>query len=176
MNRKHLLIYLGLPRDGSVSNKRIAFEIEKRTEKRVPKTRKNRQAFIQGFYLKYVLNSNIVPLPSKPAAPKAREPGGDKVKRFYRSADWKRARYDALRASNGCCELCGVGKAQGAVLNVDHIKPLRKHWDLRLEATNLQVLCAQCNCGKGNRHDDDWRDDGGSDLDEQFRRQMREEA
>jgi 5-methylcytosine-specific restriction endonuclease McrA len=42
-------------------------------------------------------------------------------------------------------------------IEVDHIKPLSKHWDLRLRKDNLQVLCRDCNRGKGNRHFDDFR-------------------
>lgn len=77
---------------------------------------------------------------------------------FYKSVEWKRARYDALKAGDGRCELCGVSKHDGAKLNVDHIKSLRDRWDLRLVQTNLQVLCGSCNCGKGNRDDTDWRE------------------
>lgn len=77
---------------------------------------------------------------------------------FYRSLAWKEARYDALRASDGRCELCGVSAKDGAKLNVDHIKPLKTHWDFRCEPSNLQVLCGTCNHGKGNRDDTDWRE------------------
>ena len=33
-------------------------------------------------------------------------------------------------------------------IHVDHIKPKSKHWDLRLDINNLQVLCEDCNFGK----------------------------
>lgn len=82
----------------------------------------------------------------------------DKISAFYRSAEWKRARYDVLVANDGRCELCGAGKSDGVKLNVDHIKPLRLHWDRRLDPSNLQVLCGSCNQGKGNRDDTDWRE------------------
>ncbi|MCZ6605441.1 MAG: HNH endonuclease [Alphaproteobacteria bacterium] len=42
-------------------------------------------------------------------------------------------------------------------MNVDHIKPLRRYWELRLASRNLQVLCGGCNHGKGNRDEADWR-------------------
>lgn len=41
-------------------------------------------------------------------------------------------------------------------MNVDHIKPLHKRWDLRLNPRNLQTLCASCNWGKGAT-EKDWR-------------------
>lgn len=40
---------------------------------------------------------------------------------------------------------------------VDHIKPIRKHWHLRLDSNNLQILCDDCNMGKGSRGETDWR-------------------
>lgn len=81
-----------------------------------------------------------------------------KVKRFYVSWQWRAVRYDILEANNGKCECCGRGKHDGATLNVDHIKPLRKYWKLRLDKNNLQILCELCNHGKGNRYETDWRE------------------
>lgn len=83
----------------------------------------------------------------------------DHVKAFYESPEWRRLRYDVLKASGGCCELCGVkpGDRPSIVLNVDHIQPLRMNWDRRLSKDNLQVLCNECNQGKGNRDETDWR-------------------
>jgi 5-methylcytosine-specific restriction endonuclease McrA len=47
--------------------------------------------------------------------------------------------------------------ADGALIVVDHIRPLRKHWHLRLDPANLQVLCSDCNMGKSNSDVTDWR-------------------
>ena len=76
---------------------------------------------------------------------------------FLESVEWRAIRYDALKRNNGCCELCGASKNDGVVLNVDHIKPRKHHPELALDINNLQVLCAACNHGKGNRDDTDWR-------------------
>ncbi len=76
---------------------------------------------------------------------------------FYASREWKLMRYEALRSHGGQCQCCGASPAHGKRLNVDHIKPLRVFWDLRLDLNNLQVLCEDCNEGKGARHADDWR-------------------
>ena len=78
---------------------------------------------------------------------------------FLSSPEWRRARYDALKKNNGCCELCGRSKMDGIKLNVDHIKPRKTHPKLALDIDNLQVLCNECNHGKGNRDDTDWRGD-----------------
>jgi 5-methylcytosine-specific restriction endonuclease McrA len=75
---------------------------------------------------------------------------------FLASQEWIELRYRVLRESDGRCCLCGRGAADGAKLNVDHIKPRRTHPSLALVRSNLQVLCSLCNRGKGNRSDD-WR-------------------
>ncbi len=79
---------------------------------------------------------------------------------FLRTPHWKRARYDALLANDGRCELCARSKHQlgpGRYLNVDHVEPRRARPDLALDVGNLQVLCPDCNAGKGNRRRNDWR-------------------
>jgi 5-methylcytosine-specific restriction endonuclease McrA len=91
------------------------------------------------------------------------KPSTDIKTKFYASVPWKRLRYKALAANaarNGgvaCCELCGTTAAPGAPLNGDHIEPLSKAWDRRLDPTNVQVLCGDCNHGKSNRDAIDWR-------------------
>ena len=75
---------------------------------------------------------------------------------FLASQEWVELRYHVLRSSDGRCCLCGRGAADGAKLNVDHVKPRRTHPNLALTRSNLQVLCNLCNRGKGNRADD-WR-------------------
>lgn len=79
----------------------------------------------------------------------------EEIKRFYRSVEWKRARYAQL-SSSASCLACGRSAKEGARMNVDHIKPLSGHWHLRLDPRNLQTLCASCNHGKGGS-DKDWR-------------------
>ena len=79
----------------------------------------------------------------------------DEIKRFYRSAEWKRLRYAHLAASP-VCKACGASAKDGARMNVDHIRPLHASWHRRLDRTNLQTLCASCNWGKGGGQKD-WR-------------------
>lgn len=79
---------------------------------------------------------------------------------FLRTPEWRRIRYDVLRANDGRCELCGRNKHQlppGEYLSVDHIQSRKARPDLALEITNLAVLCTADNAGKGNRYADDWR-------------------
>ncbi len=76
---------------------------------------------------------------------------------FYRSPQWRRLRYDALKAADGRCQLCGKGKHDGVKLHVDHVKPRSLFPRLALRRDNLQVLCDACNLGKSNRCTRDWR-------------------
>ena len=76
---------------------------------------------------------------------------------FYRSHAWARARYQALKDSDGKCNLCGRGAHDGAVLHVDHIKSIYRYPHLALDQDNLQVLCQACNWGKWGVDESDWR-------------------
>lgn len=76
---------------------------------------------------------------------------------FYKTETWKSLRYDALLASKGRCECCGAGPNDGATLRVDHIRPISQAPHLKADPYNLQVLCNDCNWGKGGRDQTDWR-------------------
>ena len=70
---------------------------------------------------------------------------------------WRKLRMEALKKYGSKCMCCGASPATGAVMNVDHIKP-RKHFpSLALNINNLQILCHDCNHGKGNWDQTDWR-------------------
>lgn len=76
---------------------------------------------------------------------------------FYETQIWKRVRYKALVKYGNRCQCCGSGPQTGAVLHVDHIKPRSKYPQLAFSIGNLQVLCADCNIGKSNKDETDWR-------------------
>lgn len=78
----------------------------------------------------------------------------DKYAKFYQSFEWRRLRFSILKKYDRRCMCCGTIEGK---IHVDHIKPLRKNWHLRLDPTNLQVLCAECNHGKGNWDETDFR-------------------
>jgi 5-methylcytosine-specific restriction endonuclease McrA len=75
---------------------------------------------------------------------------------FYETWEWKAARYTALRRYGRICACCGwePGNSAGNWLVVDHIKPRALRPDLALNVDNLQVLCNDCNMGKGRRGDE----------------------
>lgn len=77
--------------------------------------------------------------------------------RFYLSIEWRQLRYLVLKESDGRCQACGGSAADGIRLHVDHIVPRYKAPHLSLERSNCQVLCEDCNIGKGAWDDTDWR-------------------
>lgn len=86
--------------------------------------------------------------------------GTPKVKSdgFLQSYAWRKVRMMALKLYGPKCQCCGATPATGAVMNVDHIKPRKLFPHLALDVNNLQVLCHECNHGKGNWDMTDWRD------------------
>lgn len=76
---------------------------------------------------------------------------------FLQSYEWRKLRMVALTKYGARCQCCGASPANGAVMNVDHIKPRRIYPELALDIENLQVLCGECNHGKGNWDMTDWR-------------------
>ena len=66
---------------------------------------------------------------------------------------------EALKKYGARCQCCGATPATGATINVDHIKPRKFFPELALSVDNLQVLCHECNHGKGNWDQTDWRGD-----------------
>ncbi len=81
-----------------------------------------------------------------------------KSDKFLSSYEWRKLRYQALKLYGAKCMCCGRSPADGAVMNVDHIKPRKTHPELALDIKNLQILCGTCNHGKGNWDDTDWRE------------------
>lgn len=95
----------------------------------------------------------VVPWEGRLKIKRKRKPKPKKRQPFFFTREWNELRYRALVRSGGRCECCGAGKT----LHVDHIKPRSKYPELALELANLQVLCGNCNLGKGAWDETDWR-------------------
>lgn len=95
----------------------------------------------------------VVPEP-KPPKQKYVDPNSPE---FLTSYAWRTLRMQALKLYGPVCMCCGDSPANGAVMNVDHIKPRSKFPWLALDINNLQILCAACNQGKCNWDQTDWR-------------------
>jgi len=63
-------------------------------------------------------------------------------------------RYRILKKAGGRCALCGASKKE-TTLHIDHILPRSRGGSN--DESNLQVLCFQCNLGKGNKDTADFR-------------------
>lgn len=79
------------------------------------------------------------------------------AKDFYSSRAWKILRYQAFERYGNKCACCGAKPSDGLTMHVDHIKPKSKHPELALDIENLQILCEDCNVGKINQWETDWR-------------------
>lgn len=62
-------------------------------------------------------------------------------------------RYEVLRRDNYTCRFCG-SRAPDVFLEIDHVIP-RSHGGLDV-ASNLQVLCEECNAGKSATMPERW--------------------
>lgn len=81
-----------------------------------------------------------------------------KSKEFLLSNAWKDMRYRILTKYGATCQCCGRNyKEHKVVIHIDHIKPRSLFPELALDESNLQVLCEECNLGKSNVYDTDWR-------------------
>ena len=88
---------------------------------------------------------------------------------FLESFEWRRVRMEALKKYGPKCQCCGARPADGAVMNVDHIKPRKFFPELALDVNNLQILCHECNHGKGNWDQTDWRTSDAFDPADEFK-------
>lgn len=106
-------------------------------------------------------NVNILRLEGKKARTVARSKAdsssGAAKSDFYNSGRWRQLRYKALSTQERRCACCGASPEHGATLHVDHIKPRSTHPELSLDISNLQILCSDCNLGKSNFDDTDFR-------------------
>lgn len=84
-------------------------------------------------------------------APKTQPKRKREALEFYNSWEWKKLRFEVLKAYGAVCMLCHSTER----IVVDHIKPRSKFPDLELSFENMQVLCDSCNRGKSN---DDYTD------------------
>jgi hypothetical protein len=96
----------------------------------------------------------------KPKPPQTVEPAKYvfvKSNEFLQGFEWRKLRMEALKKYKPICQCCGATPKSGGIMNVDHIKPRKLFPELALDIDNLQVLCGECNHGKGNWDMTDWR-------------------
>ena len=126
--------------------KKIEYDLPK--VKIIRRSKKSRKAKLKSLYSHVQsLESRISKL--QVAIEKKRE-----LHPFYDSREWRDLRYYALKLYGRKCQLCFATNTQ---IHVDHIKPRSKYPELALDIKNLQILCKDCNLGKSNKDETDWR-------------------
>jgi len=100
---------------------------------------------------------NLSYLQKLPSKVEVTKPNNVTSAAFLKSYEWRKLRMEALIKYGRKCLCCGATPENGATMNVDHIKPRKTHPELALDINNLQVLCHECNHGKGNWDTTDWK-------------------
>lgn len=130
------------------SRERQAQRLEKKARKEKAKRERLKYSKAQ-VTRKNLSGPVVVKVQSSAPAPESNE--------FLESYAWRRVRMEALKKHGAVCQCCGASRKTGAVVHVDHIKPRKLYPHLALDINNLQVLCHECNHGKGNWDMTDWR-------------------
>jgi hypothetical protein len=68
------------------------------------------------------------------------------VKAFYNSKIWKETSRLVLLENDYICEYCGAEATM-----TDHVIPLKRDWNRRLDRKNLKASCKRCNDAKAIR-------------------------
>tara|TARA_Y100000310_G_C20704127_1_gene833292 strand:+ start:22160 stop:22861 length:702 start_codon:yes stop_codon:yes gene_type:complete len=75
----------------------------------------------------------------------------DDSQSFYKSDQWIKLRDNFVnRYDRGYCWNCKRTWDKFVIRNVDHIMPIKRRPDLKLNEDNLQILCNSCNKEKNN--------------------------
>lgn len=78
--------------------------------------------------------------------------------RFKYTREWRKLRAEIINKFNGHCCMCGRSwKKEKVRIRVDHIKPVSKYPELKMDPDNLQTLCEDCYLGKLNNFEGDFR-------------------
>lgn len=139
-------------------NRVLAEIVARLSGQSVPRTKKQRVAIIQAYA---ALSAPDIPKGMenfKPKPPRPKKASKADFLAFYKAPPWRSLRYDALKLHGARCQCCGgTPTTTGKPMHVDHIKPRFKFPELELVLSNLQILCEDCNIGKGGRDQTDWR-------------------
>ncbi len=80
------------------------------------------------------------------------------AKKFYQSPEWRKLRYQILEKYGNKCFACGRSpKKDNVVIHIDHILPRSIYPEHALAFSNMQVLCEDCNMGKSNKYESNWK-------------------
>ena len=106
------------------------------------------------YYRKRKKKIKLVSNPKKVTVEYLSNVSFEQTKKFYNTGEWKALRKEYMeknKAKNFKCNYCDENVSLKKSLNIDHIKPLKTHWHLRLDINNLQILCRDCNKFKASK-------------------------
>lgn len=63
---------------------------------------------------------------------------------FYSSPAWRKKRVQIKRRDNAECVACGADVSAPGASRCDHIVPIDRAWERRLDDDNLRTLCIRC--------------------------------
>ena len=72
---------------------------------------------------------------------------------WYRTARWRKLRWDTLVRDLFTCRMCGRLEGNSAQLVCDHVRPHRGDEVLFFDPANLQCLCKPCHDGAKQREE-----------------------
>lgn len=123
-------------------------------------TKTKTQIYCDGITIPYVPVKPKESIKPKGYKQKSKKSEIINIETFYDSWAWKDLRYQALKKYGRRCMNCGQqpNKDNKVIIHVDHIKPIRIYPELALDINNLQVLCGDCNQGKGYWDETDFRE------------------
>lgn len=87
--------------------------------------------------------------PCRPTPTRAPDTRGSAASRGY-DADWRRLRERHL-ADRPLCVACLEDEVVEVAVEVDHVVPVRRAPERRLDPSNLQSLCRRCHAAKTAR-------------------------
>ena len=76
----------------------------------------------------------------------------NETRAFYKSSEWQDCRVAFLQGKTHICNICqcDLSAPNAPAMNIDHIKPVKYYWHLRVDHANLQIACENCNRRKSN--------------------------
>jgi hypothetical protein len=123
---------------------------EKRTGNAHVENRKFGKAYVKKYALEFMESM-------KPVEMDQVQKDWYKSEFFLKSKEWLELRYKIITKYGAKCQCCGRDRNDGAIIQIDHIKPRSIYPELATDESNLQCCCRECNLGKSYKFTTDWR-------------------
>lgn len=78
--------------------------------------------------------------------------------KFYNGYEWRKKREQIKKRDGGLCQECLRSGRTATGRVVDHIKPIKDNYELRLDDSNLETLCDVCHNKKTAKENKERKD------------------